>query len=85
LGGVAVEIDGTIPDGTYTSDWVFSDDNGELDACNGVEIDGQYAYLLTDEWPFVGRCLNGEFTASGPGAGGPPPGGAPPGGPPPGA
>jgi major membrane immunogen (membrane-anchored lipoprotein) len=75
LGGVDVEVDGTTPDGTYTSDWVSSDDNGDLDECNGIEIDGEYAYLITDEYPYVGRCLNGEFTATGPGAGGPPPDG----------
>ena len=83
LRSVAVEIDGTTPDGTYTSDWVHSDDIGDLDQCNGVEIDGEYAYLITDDYPYVGRCLNGEFTATSPGAGGPPPGGAPAGGPPP--
>lgn len=77
LGGVDVEIEGTTPDGTYTSDWVYSAGFGDLDECNGVEIDGEYAYLMTDEWPFIGRCLNGDYTATGPGAGGPPPDGAP--------
>jgi hypothetical protein len=74
LGNVAVEIDGTTPDGTYASDWVYRDDTGDLDECNGVEIDGEYAYLIINEYPYVSRCLNGEFTATGPGAGGPPPG-----------
>lgn len=74
LQNVAVDIDGTTPDGTYASDWIYSADNGDLDECNGTEIDGQYAYLITNEYPFVGRCLNGEFAATGPGAGGPPPG-----------
>ncbi len=69
LGGEPVEIDGTTPDGAYTSDWVWNADNGDLDSCNGVEIDGTYAYLVTDEYPFVGRCLNGESDE----AGGPPP------------
>ncbi len=82
LQSVAVAVDGTTPDGTYTSDWVHSDDHGDLDECNGVEIDGEYAYMITDEYPYVSRCLNGEFTATGPGAGGPPPDGAPAGGPP---
>jgi major membrane immunogen (membrane-anchored lipoprotein) len=88
LQSVAVEIDGTTPDGTYASDWEWSDANGKLDECNGVEIDGEYAYVITDEYPYVSRCLNGEFTATGPGAGGPPPGadglagGPPAGGPP---
>lgn len=82
LRGADVAIDGTTPDGTYTSDWEWSDANGDLDECNGIEIDGEYAYVITDAYPYVGRCLNGEFTATGPGAGGPPPGadGPPPGG-----
>lgn len=71
---ITVEIEGSSPDGTYTSDWVFNADGGDLDECNGVEIDGEYAYLITDEWPFIGRCLNGEVTEAGPGGDGPPPG-----------
>jgi len=65
LQNVAVEIDGSAPDGTYGSDWVFSDNTGDLDECNGVEIDGEYAYIITNEYPYVSRCLNGEFTATG--------------------
>ncbi len=74
-GGDSIDIEGTTPDGTYTSDWVWSADNGDLDSCNGIEIDGTYAYVVTDEYPFVGRCLNGETDE----AGGPPPDGAAPG------
>lgn len=73
-GGSPIEIEGTAPDGTYNTDWSFAASAGDLDSCNGVEIDGVYAYVLTDEYPFIPRCLNGEFTATGPGAGGPPPG-----------
>ncbi len=47
------------------------DDNLSLDECNGTEIDGSYASVITDEYPFISRCLNGEFTATGPGAGPP--------------
>ena len=61
-------------DGTYAADWQYSDANGNdnlfLDECNGTEIDGTYAYVITDEYPFISRCLNGEFTATGPGGGG---------------
>ena len=31
-------------------------------------------YIITDEYPYVGRCLNGEFTEEHP-HGPPPPGG----------
>jgi hypothetical protein len=80
-GGEQVSF-GPTPDGALTEDWVFAEGSGELDRCNGITIDGQYVYLMTEVYPYIGRCLNGEFdeAAGGPGAGGPPPGGAPPAG-----
>lgn len=66
----AIDIDGTAPDGTYTSDWIYNDGAGDLDRCNGTTIDGQYAYLVTDTYPYVSRCLNGEVAAEGAGGGG---------------
>ncbi len=69
LGGDAVEVEGTMADGTYAADWQYSDANGNdnlfLDECNGTD-----AYVITDEYPFISRCLNGEFTATCPGGGG---------------
>jgi len=70
-----VEIDEPPPDGTFVSDWAFDKSLGDLDECNGIWIDGQYAYFITDEYPFVSRCLNGE--ASGNNSPGAPPVGAP--------
>ncbi len=74
LRSASVEVEGTTPDGTYTSDYAWSAEAGDLDACNGVEIDGTYAYVITDDFPFISRCLNGEVAQ---GAGGPPPGAEP--------
>lgn len=65
---------GTSPDGTYTSDWVYQTGNADLDSCNGATIDGEYMYLITNAYPYVGRCLNGEVTADQGGGTGPPPG-----------
>ncbi len=73
IGGTSVTIGGTTPDGTYSADWVWSDTAGDLDACNGAVIDGTYAYVITDEYPFIGRCLNGDV-GGGTGPTGPPPG-----------
>ena len=80
--GTAVDIDGTSPDGTYVSDWVFDESLGDLDSCNWTTIDGEYAYLMTDSFPYTPRCLNGEVAWGwGPGGGWwgwqgwPPPGG----------
>ena len=76
----AVDLDGTNPDGTYVSDWVFTAGQGDLDECNGTVIGDEYAYVITEQYPYISRCLMGEFTEVGPGggaAGGPPPGAAP--------
>ncbi len=75
-----IDLAGTAPDGSYTSDYVYDEAAGDLDACNGTTIDGTYAYIVTDTYPFIGRCLNGEPSADaggGGGQGGPPGGEAP--------
>lgn len=86
--GEPVPIAQTVPDGTYASDWVFAEGAGDLDECNGTDVDGTYAYLLTQEYPYVPRCLMGEApegAGSGPGGNGGPsgpgPGGSTGGGP----
>ncbi len=67
-----VLIEGSKADGTYLADWEYIKGLGDLDECNGIEIDGQYMYLVTNEYPYVARCLMGEFTESR--KKGPPPG-----------
>lgn len=47
-------------DGTFTSDFEFVKNSGDLDECNGIEIDGEYMYFVTDEFPYISRCLMGE-------------------------
>ena len=59
------------PDGTFVSDWEFVEGLGDLDACNGTMINGTYAYLVTDTYPYVPRCLMGAFEEE---RHGPPPG-----------
>jgi len=46
---------------TFKPDWEYVKGLGDLNECNGVMIDGKYVYLVTDEYPYVGRCLMGEF------------------------
>ncbi|WP_452229885.1 YHYH protein [Lacinutrix sp. MEBiC02404] len=58
-------------DGTYGSDYEYIDGSGDLDACNGIEIDGQYMYFVTNEFPYVGRCVMGEVSSNS-NPGGPP-------------
>jgi hypothetical protein len=49
-------------DGTFTSDFEFVEGSGDLDECNGITIDGIYVYLVTNEFPYVSRCLMGEMS-----------------------
>lgn len=77
-----IDLANTQADGTYQADWEYVSGLGDLDACNGIWIDDEYAYIVTDEYPYIGRCLMGEYVERRPG---PPPGGRrPPGGRPPG-
>lgn len=46
--------------GVITDDWEFTGNEKTLDVCNGTVINGQYAYLITETFPFVPRCLMGE-------------------------
>lgn len=45
-------------DGTYNDDWEYTG-NGDLDECNGMTIDGQYGYYVTDTYPWVIKCFSG--------------------------
>ncbi len=57
-----IDIASTTPDGTFVSDWQFIIDSGNLDRCNGVRLGTEYGYIITDTYPFIGRCLYGTFT-----------------------
>ena len=77
------DLKGTEANGTFVQDWEFVEGLGDLDKCNGARINGSYAYVITDEYPYVSRCLNGKFKEEK--HPGPPPGhrGRRPNGPPP--
>ncbi len=64
--------------GEYNDDWEFTGDAGDLDECNGMTVDGQYGYYVTDTYPWVLKCFVGTPDESFGGAGG----GTGPGGPP---
>ncbi len=73
---------GSHHDGTFGEDFEFIEAYGDLDECNGITINGQYMYLVTNEFPYVGRCLMGEFEGQNrpdmpPGGNGRPPQGRP--------
>lgn len=55
-------------DGTFVQDWEYVADSGDLDACNGrygvtpEHPNGIYHYFVTDDYPFIQRCVWGEPT-----------------------
>jgi hypothetical protein len=49
-----------IYDGTYTQDYEYVANHGDLDECNGKVFNGSYAYFLTTSFPFIPRCFKGD-------------------------
>lgn len=65
-------------DGTYTKDYEYVQGKGDLDQCNGRTgitpeyPNGTYYYVVTNQFPFIPRCLMGSADSSfskGPGSG----------------
>jgi len=58
-------------DGQFTGDYEYSAAFGDLDECNGMTVNGQYGYYITNAFPWVLNCFKGtpdpSFTATGPG------------------
>ena len=46
-------------DGMYVDDYVFTG-AGDLDECNGMTVNGQYGYYVTDSYPWVMKCFSGK-------------------------
>ena len=46
-------------DGSYIDDYVWTD-AGDLDQCNGQTVEGQYGYYVTDAYPWIIACHQGE-------------------------
>ncbi|MEM6288450.1 MAG: YHYH protein [Bacteroidota bacterium] len=51
-------------DGTFIDDWEYVDGSGDLDACNGMTVDGVYGYYVTASYPHVLGCFTGTPDAS---------------------
>ncbi len=47
-------------DGTYTNDFEFIPKSGDLDECNGINIEHIYIYLITKGFPYIPRCWVGK-------------------------
>ncbi|WP_158966314.1 YHYH protein [Paraglaciecola sp. L3A3] len=46
-------------DGAFRDDYEYVEGLGDLDACNGMTINGVYAYYITDNYPYVLACFSG--------------------------
>jgi hypothetical protein len=60
-------------DGTYRDDWEHVTGHGDLDACNGMTVNGSYGYYITDDYPYMNNCFRGTPDASFRKGGGAPP------------
>ena len=55
-------------DGTFVQDWEYVADSGDLDECNGrygvtpEYPNGIFHYYVTDDYPFIQRCVWGDPT-----------------------
>lgn len=55
---------GGIYDGTYRDDYEHIAGQGDLDECNGMTVNGQYGYYVTDEFPYIIGCFTGTPNSS---------------------
>jgi hypothetical protein len=46
-------------DGQYVDDYEYVSGSGDLDECNGMTVDGQYGYYVTEAYPWVIACFSG--------------------------
>ncbi len=46
-------------DGQFRGDYQYVTNSGDLDQCNGMTINGQYGYYVTDSYPWVLGCYKG--------------------------
>jgi hypothetical protein len=53
-------IDSPNYDGQFRGDYEYQPGAGDLDECNGMEVDGQYGYYVTSAYPWVVGCFKGE-------------------------
>lgn len=65
--GDSITAPGGLYDGTYVEDYEYISQQTALDECGGrfgvtpEYPNGTYYYVLTDNWPYIPRCLKGAF------------------------
>lgn len=61
---MGVDQPGGTYDGTFRDDYEYVDGLGDLDACNGMNINGIYRYHVTSAYPYMLGCFMGTPDAS---------------------
>jgi hypothetical protein len=51
-------------DGTFRDDYEYVAGLGDLDECNGMQVDGVYGYFITEQYPYIMACLKGQMDAT---------------------
>ena len=51
-------------DGSFIDDYEYVEGLGDLDECNGMTLDGGYAYYITVSYPYVLSCFSGTPDSS---------------------
>lgn len=46
-------------DGQFRADYEYVSGLGDLDQCNGMTVDGQYRYHVTEAFPYIISCFSG--------------------------
>ena len=44
---------------TFVDDYEYVSGLGDLDACNGMTVDGIYGYVVTEAFPYIMACFTG--------------------------
>ena len=50
--------------GTYRQDYEYVAGFGDLDECNGMQVNGVYGYFITENFPYIMGCLRGAIDPS---------------------
>ncbi len=51
-------------DGQFRGDYEYVSGSGDLDECNGMEVDGQYGYYVTSGFPWILNCFKATIDES---------------------
>jgi hypothetical protein len=57
-------IDSANYDGQFRGDYEYSASLGDLDECNGMTVDGQYGYYVSNTFPWIVNCYKGTVQES---------------------